>query len=76
MNGIHDMGGMHGFGPVSVEEHEPVFHRAWEGSRAATGRPAPPGALERPTCRPFCGTAGAPGSTIRSRPDSRSVTGW
>ena len=31
MNGIHDMGGMHGFGPVPREENEPVFHEAWEG---------------------------------------------
>jgi nitrile hydratase beta subunit len=31
MNGIHDMGGMHGFGPVEHEENEPVFHAAWEG---------------------------------------------
>jgi nitrile hydratase beta subunit len=30
MNGIHDMGGMHGFGPVVVEVDEPVFHAAWE----------------------------------------------
>ncbi len=30
MNGIHDMGGMHGFGPVTVEEGEPVFHAPWE----------------------------------------------
>ena len=30
MNGIHDMGGMHGFGPVIVEENEPVFHETWE----------------------------------------------
>lgn len=30
MNGIHDMGGMHGHGPVSVELDEPVFHRNWE----------------------------------------------
>ena len=27
MNGIHDMGGMHGFGPVEREDHEPVFHQ-------------------------------------------------
>ena len=32
MNGAHDMGGMHGFGPVVREEHEPVFHAAWERS--------------------------------------------
>lgn len=31
MNGIHDMGGMHGFGPVRVEKSEPLFHAAWEG---------------------------------------------
>lgn len=30
MNGIHDMGGMHGFGPVVVEANEPVFHADWE----------------------------------------------
>jgi nitrile hydratase subunit beta len=30
MDGIHDMGGMHGFGPVEREEDEPVFHEAWE----------------------------------------------
>lgn len=31
MNGIHDMGGMHGMGPVEREEKEPVFHERWEG---------------------------------------------
>ena len=25
-NTIHDMGGMHGFGPVEPEPNEPVFH--------------------------------------------------
>ena len=30
MNGIHDMGGMHGFGPIAAEAHEPVFHEPWE----------------------------------------------
>jgi nitrile hydratase subunit beta len=30
MNGAHDMGGMHGFGPVVREENEPVFHAEWE----------------------------------------------
>ncbi len=30
MNGIHDMGGMHGFGPVIPERDEPYFHEAWE----------------------------------------------
>ncbi len=31
MNGIHDMGGMHGMGPIQVEKNEPVFHEPWEG---------------------------------------------
>jgi len=30
MNGIHDMGGLHGFGRVEVEANEPVFHERWE----------------------------------------------
>ena len=30
MNGVHDMGGMHGMGPIVVEENEPVFHAEWE----------------------------------------------
>ncbi len=30
MNGVHDMGGMHGMGPVRAETNEPVFHEAWE----------------------------------------------
>jgi nitrile hydratase len=29
-NSIHDMGGMHGFGPVEPEPNEPVFHADWE----------------------------------------------
>ena len=32
MNGVHDLGGMHGFGRVSAEPEsaEPVFHAEWE----------------------------------------------
>ena len=30
MDGIHDMGGMHGFGPLVVEPDEPVFHAGWQ----------------------------------------------
>jgi nitrile hydratase subunit beta len=30
MNGIHDLGGMDGFGPVTREKDEPVFHSDWE----------------------------------------------
>ena len=31
MNGVHDMGGMHGMGPIIEEKNEPVFHNEWEG---------------------------------------------
>ena len=31
MNGVHDMGGMHGMGPIRTEQNEPVFHEPWEG---------------------------------------------
>jgi nitrile hydratase len=30
MNGVHDMGGMQGFGPILLEVDEPVFHADWE----------------------------------------------
>lgn len=30
MNGAQDLGGMHGFGPVTPEPDEPVFHAEWE----------------------------------------------
>lgn len=30
MNGAHDMGGTHGFGPVVQEDNEPNFHAPWE----------------------------------------------
>ena len=30
MNGVHELGGMHGFGPIVREENEPLFHAAWE----------------------------------------------
>lgn len=30
MNGAHDMGGTHGFGPVVQEADEPNFHGEWE----------------------------------------------
>jgi nitrile hydratase subunit beta len=30
MNGVHDMGGMHGFGPIVREANEPLFHAPWE----------------------------------------------
>jgi nitrile hydratase beta subunit len=38
MNGIHDMGGMQGMGPIEYEESEPVFHAPWEGRVLAMTR--------------------------------------
>jgi nitrile hydratase len=38
MNGVHDMGGMHGMGPIMAEKDEPVFHHAWEGRIFAMNR--------------------------------------
>ncbi len=38
MNGIHDMGGMDGFGKVEAEKNEPVFHGRWEGAVMAMTR--------------------------------------
>jgi nitrile hydratase len=31
VNGVHDMGGMDGFGRVEAEANEPTFHARWEG---------------------------------------------
>jgi nitrile hydratase len=38
MNGVHDLGGMHGFGKVEPEPDEPVFHAPWEGRVLAMNR--------------------------------------
>ncbi len=38
MNGVHDMGGMQGMGPIRYEEDEPVFHSRWEGRVYAMNR--------------------------------------
>lgn len=38
MDGVHDMGGMHGFGKVEPEPNEPVFHTDWEGRTLAITR--------------------------------------
>jgi len=35
VNGVHDLGGMHGFGPVEREQNEPVFHAPWEAEMVA-----------------------------------------
>jgi len=38
MDGVHDMGGMDGFGKVEPEANEPVFHHRWEGRVLAVSR--------------------------------------
>jgi nitrile hydratase len=38
MDGIHDMGGMDGYGKVEPEANEPVFHEPWEGRVMAMNR--------------------------------------
>lgn len=38
MNGVHDMGGMQGMGPIHYEKNEPVFHEPWEGRVFALNR--------------------------------------
>ncbi len=30
MNGVHDMGGMHGLGAIAPDPNEPLFHADWE----------------------------------------------
>ena len=38
MDGVHDMGGMDGFGKVVPEPNEPPFHEPWEGRVLAMQR--------------------------------------
>src|SRR5215470_7820530 len=38
MDGVHDLGGMHGFGRVEREQDEPVFHADWEAAVLAMMR--------------------------------------
>ena len=38
MDGVHDMGGMDGYGKVAPEPNEPVFHHRWEGRVLAMSR--------------------------------------
>ena len=35
MDGIHDLGGMEGFGKIPIEVNEPVFHAEWEARAMA-----------------------------------------
>jgi nitrile hydratase len=35
MNGVHDMGGMQGYGTIKYEANEPTFHEEWEARLVA-----------------------------------------
>ena len=50
MNGPHDLGGQHGFGPVAPEVDEPYFHAEWE--KRALGLTLSSGAFGAWTCTP------------------------
>lgn len=52
MNGVHDLGGMQGFGPIVPEKNEPVFHAAWEGRLSAIRRALIAGGKLPSTFRP------------------------
>jgi nitrile hydratase len=41
MDGIHDMGGSEGWGSVTIDPDEPVFHADWEKKAFAYGAMAP-----------------------------------
>ncbi|HLK24178.1 MAG TPA: nitrile hydratase subunit beta [Caulobacteraceae bacterium] len=41
MNGVHDMGGMDGLGPLAPEADEPVFHAEWERRAFAMAMTSP-----------------------------------
>src|SRR5690348_12723877 len=51
MNSVHDMGGMHGMGPIVYDRNEPVFHEPWEGRAWALVRTM--GRWGRPKTRNF-----------------------
>ena len=36
MNGVHDMGGMHGMGPIPNQKDEPVYHERLGGTGIRT----------------------------------------
>jgi nitrile hydratase beta subunit len=38
MDGIHDLGGKEGFGPIEVDEEHVAFHHSWEGREWAISR--------------------------------------
>ncbi len=47
ITGVHDMGGVPGYGPVEPEEDEPVFHHEWEGRVFGLATTVPSG-MSRP----------------------------
>ena len=60
MNGVHDMGGMHGMGTIEVEKNEPPFHARWEGRVIAMRRALTATGKLRGTFRSFIEKIPAP----------------
>ena len=83
MNGVHDMGGQQGMGPVVYEKNEPVFHAPWEGRMYALTRAMRAWRkwnldTDRHTirsCRRFmtCGTTSTPSAGDRPTARARST---
>ena len=72
MNGVHDMGGMDGFGKVEAEPNEPMFHTRWEGRVLAMVRAmGAAGAFNIDTSR-FYREVAAAAMSISRAPTTRS----
>ena len=67
MDGVHDVGGMHGFGPVEREADEPTFHARWEADSRGCGRVVA-GAAIVGMVGPVTWENRAPWQTPRARP--------
>ena len=69
MDGVHDLGGMQGFGPVEREDNEPTFHATWEAAVLAMMRAGGLGRLGVPPCGPMqrwkCQASPPSTSTVR-----------
>ena len=76
MDGVHDLGGLDGFGPVEYEEAEPLFAEDWE-RRAFRLMLGLIGALSIPGGRfpPFDRTHGARALPVPRRTTSTGLTG-
>ena len=85
-NTIHDMGGMHGFGPVEAEPNEPVFHENGKagccamqramGYTAAVDDRRRPRLARNPAAAHLSRRVLLPALVSRARKAASSRTGW